>query len=149
MQFCLCVSNNVLHVFSLKFASFSRYYVCEKKHIFARASSGDLLLDEKQKKPFVSLSDQVTIIPNALTTASLAQADKALNGPDSNLFCRDTSSIRGRSIFFSVLFLYFFQKSRYLFKKMWHFLTSKVSVHYISKGLLATLKDNNLAYSQH
>ena len=71
-----------------------------KKHIFPRASSGDLLLDEKQKKPFVSLSDQVTIIPNALTTASLAQADKALNGPDSNLFCRDTGSIRGRSIFF-------------------------------------------------
>ena len=30
MQFCLRVSNNVLHVFSLKFASFSRYYVCKK-----------------------------------------------------------------------------------------------------------------------
>ena len=30
MQFCLCGSNNVLHVFSLKFASFLRYYVCEK-----------------------------------------------------------------------------------------------------------------------
>ena len=26
MRFCLRVSNNVLHVFSLKFASFSRYY---------------------------------------------------------------------------------------------------------------------------
>ena len=33
-----------------------------KKHIFPRASSGDLLLDEKQKKPFVSLSIEVTII---------------------------------------------------------------------------------------
>ena len=90
----------------------------QKNTFFARASSGDLLLDEKQKKPFVSLSDQVTIIPNALTTVSLVQADKALNGPDSNLFCRGTGSIRGRSIFFSFLFLYFFQKSRYLFKKI-------------------------------
>ena len=62
MQFCFRVSNNVLHVFSLKFASFLRYYVC-KKHIFPRASSGDLLLNGKQKKPFVSLSDQLTIIP--------------------------------------------------------------------------------------
>ena len=48
MQFCLGVLNNVLHVFSLKLASFLRYYVCEK-HIFPRASSRDLLLNEKQK----------------------------------------------------------------------------------------------------
>ena len=33
-----------------------------KKHIFPRAFSGDLLLNEKQKKPFVSVSDEVTII---------------------------------------------------------------------------------------
>ena len=33
-----------------------------KKHIFPRASSRDLLLNEKQKKPFVSLNDEVTII---------------------------------------------------------------------------------------
>ena len=59
MQFCLRVSNNALHVFPLKFASFFKYYVC-KKHIFSRAFSGDLLLNEKQKKPFVSLSDEVT-----------------------------------------------------------------------------------------
>ena len=32
MQFCLYVLNNVLHVFSLKLASFLRYYVCEKTH---------------------------------------------------------------------------------------------------------------------
>ena len=32
MQFCLRGSNNVLHVFSLKFASILRYYVCEKTH---------------------------------------------------------------------------------------------------------------------
>ena len=32
MQFCLGVLNNVLHVFSLKLASFLRYYVCEKTH---------------------------------------------------------------------------------------------------------------------
>ena len=32
MLFCLGVLNNVLHVFSLKLASFLRYYVCEKTH---------------------------------------------------------------------------------------------------------------------
>ena len=62
MQFCIGVLNNVLQVFSLKFASFLRYYVCEK-HIFPRASSRDLLLNEKQKTPFVSLNDELTIIP--------------------------------------------------------------------------------------
>ena len=87
MQFCLGVLNNVLHVFSLKLASFLRYYVWEK-HIFPKASSRD-------QKPFVSLNDEVTIIHESLTTASLAQVDKALNGPESNLFCRDTGSIRG------------------------------------------------------
>ena len=32
MQFCLGVLNNILHVFSLKLASFLRYYVCKKTH---------------------------------------------------------------------------------------------------------------------
>ena len=104
MQFCLGVLNNVLHVFCLKFASFLRYYVC-KKHIFPRASCGDLLFNVKQKKPFVSLKDEVTIIHESLTTASLAQVDVALNWPDLNLFCRDAGSIQGRPIFFFVLFL--------------------------------------------
>ena len=101
MQFCLPGSNNVLHVFSLKFASSLRYYVCEKTH-FLRPSSGDLLLNEKQKKPFVSLNHGVSIIPESPTTASLAQVAKALNGPESSLFCPDAGSIRGgvRSNFF-------------------------------------------------
>ena len=30
MQFCLGTLNNVLHVFSLKLASFSKYYGCKK-----------------------------------------------------------------------------------------------------------------------
>ena len=30
MQFCLGALNNVLYVFLLKFASFSKYYVCKK-----------------------------------------------------------------------------------------------------------------------
>ena len=33
-----------------------------KKRIFPRASSRDLLLNEKQKKPFVSLNVEVIII---------------------------------------------------------------------------------------
>ena len=32
MQFCLGVSNNVLHVFSLNLASFFFFFVCEKNH---------------------------------------------------------------------------------------------------------------------
>ena len=47
--------------FSLKFAFFLKYYVCEKTH-FSKGISGDLLLNKKLKKPFVSLSDEVTII---------------------------------------------------------------------------------------
>ena len=79
-------------------------YVCmQKNHIFLRPSSGDLLLNEKQKKPFVSLNHGVSIIQESPTTALLAQVAKVLNGPDSSLFCPDVSSIRGggRSIFFS------------------------------------------------
>ena len=44
MQFCLHVSNNVLHVFSLKFAFFLKYYVCEK-HIFPRREGGGGVLE--------------------------------------------------------------------------------------------------------
>ena len=51
------------------------------------------------------------------TVALLAQANKVLCRPDSSLFCCDTGSIGGRSIFFSVLFLYFFQKPDIYFKK--------------------------------
>ena len=39
MQFCLRVSNNVLHVFSVKFASFSRYYVGKKPCICCDVST--------------------------------------------------------------------------------------------------------------
>ena len=57
MQFSLGVLNNVLHAFlPLKFASFLRYYVCEKTDFFKG------LLNQKQKKPFVSLGDEVTEI---------------------------------------------------------------------------------------
>ena len=40
MQFCLGVFNNVLYVFLLKFASFSKYYVC-KKPVFVVTSARD------------------------------------------------------------------------------------------------------------
>ena len=52
-------------------------------------------MNEKQKKPFVSLTHGVSIIHESPTTASLAQVAKVLNGPDSSLFCRDARSIRG------------------------------------------------------
>ena len=76
--------------FSLGCSSFSRYYVCKQPSVFQAASFGDLLLNEKQKKPLVSLKDQVTITQSFLTAASLAQVDNMPNGADSNLFCRDT-----------------------------------------------------------
>ena len=105
---------------------FSRNNVC-KKLSFPRVSFGDLLLSEKQKKPFVLLNDEVIRawylllvllfiqLCNSLVVASLAQANKVLNGLDLSLFCRDTRAIRGRSMFFSGLFLYSFQnKNSYL-----------------------------------
>ena len=79
-------------------------------------SKWHLLLNEKQKKPFVLLNDQVTIIHQSLTSVLLAQVDKALNQPELNMFCCDTGSIRGRPIFFPVPFHYFLQKPRYLFE---------------------------------
>ena len=56
------------------------------------------MLNEKQKKPFVSLKHQVTITQSFLTAASLAQVDNAPNGADSNLFCRDTRGFNSRSV---------------------------------------------------
>ena len=90
--------NIVLNFFSLGCSSLSRYYVCKQPSVFQAASFGDLLLNEKQKKPFVSLKDQVTITQSFFTTASLAQVDNAPNGADSNLFCRDTRGFNSRSV---------------------------------------------------
>ena len=39
MQFCLGALDNVLHVFLLKFVSFSRYYVCKKPCICCHVST--------------------------------------------------------------------------------------------------------------
>ena len=65
-----------------------------------------LLLNKKQKKPFVSLKDEVTITQSLLTSTSLAQVDNAQNGAD--LFCRDTRGLNLRSVksfFFGSVFL--------------------------------------------
>ena len=79
-----------------------------KKHIFLKPSSGDLLLKEKQKKPFVSLKDEVTITQSFFTAALLAQLDNALNEADSNLFCHDTRGLDSRAVKSFVLVLFFF-----------------------------------------
>ena len=92
MQFCLRGSNNVLHVFSLKFASILRYYVCEKTN-FSKAILWGPFVERKKKKPFVLLNHGVSIIHESPTAASLAQVAKTLNGPDTSLFCRDAGSI--------------------------------------------------------
>ena len=76
------------------------------------ASFGDLLFNEKQKKPFVSLKDEVTITQSLFTAASLAQVDNAPNEADANLFCPDTRGLDSRSVksfSFFVLFFFFFQ----------------------------------------
>ena len=92
-------------------ASFSRNEVCKKTQL----SSGDLLFNEKKKKPFVLSS----FISHIIIAALLAQAIKALNGADVNLFCRDTGSKQGRLMFFLFfyLFLYLCQKPKHLFKE--------------------------------
>ena len=119
MQFCLCGSNNVLYVFSLKFASLLRYYIPEKTH-FSKAILWGPFVERKTKEAFCFAkpwSQYNTHVHESPTTALLAQVAKALNGPDSSLFCHDAGSIRGggRSNFFPVLFLYTFQNPRYLF----------------------------------
>ena len=88
--------NIALKFFLLGCSSFSRYCACKQPSVFQAASFGDLLLNEKQKKPFVSLKDQVT--QSFLTAASLAQVDNAPNGADSNLFCCDTRGLNSRSV---------------------------------------------------
>ena len=106
------LKNITLYFFSPVCSSFSRYYVCKQRSAFQAASFGDLLLNEKQKKPFVSLKDEVTITPSFFTAASLAQVDNAPNEADANLFCRDTRGLDSRSVksfFFFVLFFFFFQ----------------------------------------
>ena len=102
------LKNITLHFFLLVCSSFSRYYVCKQCSAFRAASFGDLLLNEKQKKPFVSLKDEVTITQSFFTAASLAQVDKAPNEADVNSFCHDTQGLDLRSVksfFFFVLFL--------------------------------------------
>ena len=51
MQSCLCMLNNVLHVFYLKFASFLRYYVCKKTH-FSKGTLWGPFVECKTKETF-------------------------------------------------------------------------------------------------
>ena len=76
------LKNITLYFFPLVCSSFLRYYVCKQRSVFQAASFGDLLLNEKQKKPFVSLKDEVTITQSFFTAASLAQVDNAPNEAD-------------------------------------------------------------------
>ena len=102
MQFSLRGSNNVLHVFSLKFASFLKYYICKKTH-FSKAILWGPFVKRKTKEAFCFAKAWSQYNTGISTTALLAQVTKALNSPDSRLFCPDAGSIRGggRSIFFS------------------------------------------------
>ena len=70
-QYSACVSPEICFLFEI--------LRIQKTH-FSKASSGDLLLNEKQKKPFVSLKDEVTIMHRSLTTASLTQVERRLTG---------------------------------------------------------------------
>ena len=121
-----------------------------KKHIFPRASSRDLLLNEKQKKPFVSLNDGVTIIHESLTTASLAQVDKALNGPDPICFAVTPARYEvGKFSFFSVRFLYFFKRLRYLFKNKMHIGCVKLGTNYLHRLLWRRSIERQSKYHSH
>ena len=73
------------------------------------------MFNEKQRKPFVSLS----FIGHTITVICLAQAIEALYGANVNLFYRDTGSKQGWPIFFnfflSVSLL--ISKPKHLFKE--------------------------------
>ena len=103
------LKNITLYFFSLVCSSFSRHYVYKQRSAFQAASFGDLLLNEKQKKPFVSLKDEVTITQSFFTAGSLAQVDNAPNEADANLFCRDTRGLDSRSV--KSIFLFCFSSS--------------------------------------
>ena len=68
--------NIALKFVSQGLSSLSRNNVCKTDLVFQAASFGDLLLNIKQKKPFVWLEDEVTITQRFLTAALLAQVDK-------------------------------------------------------------------------
>ena len=53
--------NIALKSFLQGLSSLTRNTVCKTDSVFQAASFGDLLLNEKQKKPFVWLKDEVTI----------------------------------------------------------------------------------------
>ena len=109
------LKNITLYFVSLVCSSCLRYYVCKQPSVFQATSFGDLLLNEKQKKPFVSLKDKVTITQLFLTAALLAQVDNAPNEADSNLFCRDTRGLDLRSVKSFLLLLLFCFSSSFMF----------------------------------
>ena len=62
MQFCLGALNNVLYVFSLKFASFSRYYVCKKNlYLLSRQRVTAKTVISLKIQQNIDLSQRVTL----------------------------------------------------------------------------------------
>ena len=84
MQFCLRGSNNVLHVFSLKFASFMRYYICEETHSLTHLNktkckmwsvSEKVHFWEKNLTPFFPPKPSITLHPDHQYLQTLYQAE--------------------------------------------------------------------------
>ena len=78
------------------------------------------MFNEKQKKPFVSLSVISHTIPVIYYfSASLAQAIEALYEANVNLFYRDTGSKQGQPIFFPffICFSAYFKNQNIYLKK--------------------------------
>ena len=62
MQFCLGALNNVLYVFLLKFASFSRYYVCKKSlYLLSRQHVTAKTVISLKIEQNIDLSQRVTL----------------------------------------------------------------------------------------
>ena len=95
-------------------ASFCRNNVTMQKTQF---SSGDLLFNKRQKKPFVLLSFIIRIITLISYCCFVSASDQGTERSSCELilFCCDTGSIQGRSFFFLV-FLYLFYEPKQLFK---------------------------------
>ena len=76
------------------------------------------------------------------------QAIKALNGADVNLFCSDTGSIQGRSIFVGVCFSTYFKNQKVYLKKTCCQSSQKLSFNFVSCRNLP-LKDSPIKMPRH
>ena len=100
----------------------------------------------KNKRSLFSLlfGHIVTLI--SYCNASLAQVNRALNGPDVSLFCRDTGLVWGWSIFFPVCFSTSFINQNIYVKKKALLKQLEVTIHVTSTSTFVGFALKNSAW---